>query len=89
MIFLHKNETNTRFDIVCFLLCVATIEVDKLRMEIFVNAIKKICSENISLFLFLFLFFPYWIEHQKERLDGSYKISIELIRVVELLIYGE
>lgn len=76
-------------DLILFVSFYATIEVDKLRMEIFVNAIKKICSENISLFLFLFLFFPYWIEHQKERLDGSYKISIELIRVVELLIYGE
>lgn len=76
-------------DLILFVSFYATIEVDKLRMEIFVNAIKKICSENISLFLFLFLFFPYWIEHQKEGLDGSYKISIELIRVVELLIYGE
>ena len=40
-------------------------------------------------FSFSFFFYPYWIVHQKEGLDGSYKISIELIRVVELLIYGE
>ena len=62
-------------------------------MEIFVNVIKKkkkICDENIFFFFFFFFFFyPYWIVHQKEGLDGSYKISIELIRVVELLIYGE
>lgn len=77
MIFLHKNETNTRFDIVCFLLCVATIEVDKLRMEIFVNVIKKICSENIFRFFFFFFFF-FLIGLNIKRKDWMARIKFPL-----------
>lgn len=44
----------------------------------------------MKIFRFFFSFSFFLLDRtSKGRMDGSYKISIELIRVVELLIYGE